>query len=57
MFDVSAILRPGNRHDAMLMTINTKAFHVEAAPVASTLSCRPKRWLDDTPALAGRCAR
>jgi hypothetical protein len=45
----------------MAITINTKAFHVEAAPAASTLSCRrsfgEKRRLDNVPALAGRCAR
>jgi hypothetical protein len=57
MSGVSVILRPGNRHDTMLMTIKTRAFHVEAAFVASTTPCRPKRLLDDVRALAGRCAR
>ena len=61
MSDVSAILRRGNRHETMLITVDIKAFHVEAAPAASSLSCWygfdvPRR-LDNVNALAGRCAR
>jgi hypothetical protein len=45
----------------MLITINTQAFHVEAAPAASALPCwygvDAKRRLDTVRALAGRCAR
>ncbi len=57
MSEISVILRPGNRHETMLMTINTQTFHAEAALVASVRSCWPKRRLDATRALAGRCAR
>jgi hypothetical protein len=57
MSDTSVILRPGNHRDTMLITINTQTFHAEAAPVASTLPCWPKRRLDVARALAGRYAR
>jgi hypothetical protein len=45
----------------MLVTVNTQAFHIEAAPAASVLSCWPsfdeKRRLDNVLALAGRHVR
>jgi hypothetical protein len=48
-------------HDIMLITMNTKAFDLEAASVASARSgwgsFDEKPLLDDVPALAGRCAR
>jgi hypothetical protein len=45
----------------MLITVNIRAFHAEAAPVASVTPCRhsfdEKRRPDYVLALAGRCAR
>jgi hypothetical protein len=55
------MLRRGNTSEIMLMTINTKTFLAEAAPVASVLPCRhsfdEKRLSGDVLALAGRYAR
>ena len=56
-----AILRHGNRQETMLITVNIRTFHAEAATVASVPPCwhsfDEKRQPDYVLALAGRCAR
>jgi hypothetical protein len=53
--------RGNNSHKTMLITVNTKALHAEAATVASDLPCRQSLVERHRPgrvlALAGRCAR
>jgi hypothetical protein len=45
----------------MLITVNTHTYPVEAAPAATTSSCRRgfdrMPWSGENGALAGRCAR
>jgi hypothetical protein len=59
--DVSSMVRRGNRHETMLITVNTKTFLAEAATAASVLPCwhsfDEKRQPGYVLALAGRCAR
>jgi hypothetical protein len=61
MSEVSSILRRGNSHQTMLMTINTQLFLAEAAPAASVWPCRhsfdTKRLAGYVLALTGRYAR
>jgi hypothetical protein len=55
------MVRRGNSHETMLMTVNNKTFLAEAATAASALPCwhsfDEKRRLGYALALAGRCAR
>lgn len=49
------------RYETMLLTVNTRSIHAEAASAASVLPCRhsfdEKRRSSYVLALAGRCAR
>ena len=59
--DVWFILRRGNNHLIMSITVNRHTFPAEATTVASVLPCRqsfdPKLRPGYVLALAGRCAR
>jgi hypothetical protein len=59
--DVSSILRRGNSHPIMSITVNRHMFLAEATTVASVLPCRrsfdPKLRPGYVLALSGRCAR
>jgi hypothetical protein len=54
------MLRSGNTHDTMLITLDTQTFNTEAAIAASVLPCwhslDTRRQPGYVLALAGRCA-
>jgi hypothetical protein len=58
--EVSSILRRGNSHQTMLITVNIQKFHPRAAVAAALGPCRRSvevtRRQDNALALAGRCA-
>jgi hypothetical protein len=59
--DVLSMLRLGNSHETMLITVDNPTILAEAATTASLLPCRHsfdgKRQPGNVLALAGRCAR